>query len=89
MLTGDALVQTTSIGAVDSTALRLNPSLVYPTTFCETVGHSLSKLLTLHVYRKLSQSGSGLASYPGLLAPVFVACSTNTGEGLVKLSHVV
>ena len=26
---------------------------------------------------------------PGLLAPVFVACSTNAGEGLVKLSHVV
>ena len=30
-----------------------------------------------------------LASYPGLLAPVFVACSTNAGEGLVKLSHAV
>jgi len=30
-----------------------------------------------------------LASYPGLLAPVFVACSTNAGEGLVKLSHMV
>ena len=30
-----------------------------------------------------------IASYPGLLAPVFVACSTNAGEGLVKLSHVV
>ena len=30
-----------------------------------------------------------LASYPGLLAPVFIACSTNAGEGLVKLSHVV
>jgi len=29
------------------------------------------------------------ASYPGLLAPAFVACSTNMGEGLVKLSHVV
>ena len=29
-----------------------------------------------------------VASYPGLLTPVFVACSTNTGEGLVKLSHV-
>ena len=26
-----------------------------------------------------------LASYPGLLTPVFVACSTNVGEGLVKL----
>jgi len=30
-----------------------------------------------------------VASYPGLLAPEFVACSTNVGEGLVKLSHVV
>ena len=30
-----------------------------------------------------------LASYPGLLTPAFVACSTNAGEGLVKLSHVV
>ena len=30
-----------------------------------------------------------LASYPGLLALAFVACSTNAGEGLVKLSHVV
>ena len=29
-----------------------------------------------------------LASYPGLLAPAFVACSTNAGEGLVKLSHM-
>jgi len=26
-----------------------------------------------------------LASYPGLLTPVFVACSTNTGEGLVEV----
>jgi len=26
-----------------------------------------------------------LASYPGLLTPAFVTCSTNTGEGLVKL----
>ena len=31
----------------------------------------------------------GVALYPGrLLTPVFVACSTNAGEGLVKLSHV-
>ena len=30
-----------------------------------------------------------LASYPGLLTPAFVACNTNAGEGLVKLSHVV
>ena len=29
-----------------------------------------------------------IASYPGLLTPAFVACSTNAGEGLVKLSHV-
>ena len=26
-----------------------------------------------------------LASLPGLLTPVFVACCTNTGEGLVNL----
>jgi len=29
-----------------------------------------------------------LASYPGLLTPAFVACSTNVVEGVVKLSHV-
>jgi len=27
--------------------------------------------------------------YPGLLAPAYVACSTNAREGLVKPSHVV
>jgi len=32
---------------------------------------------------------ANLASYPGLLTPAFVACRTNAGEGLVKLSHVV
>ena len=30
-----------------------------------------------------------LASYPGLLTPVFVACDTNAEEGLVKLSCAV
>ena len=30
-----------------------------------------------------------LASYPGLLTPVFVACDTNAEEGLVKLSRAV
>jgi len=30
-----------------------------------------------------------IALYPGLLTPAFVTCSTNMGEGLVKLSHVV
>ena len=29
-----------------------------------------------------------LASYPGLLTPSFVTCSTDVGKGLVKLSHV-
>jgi len=29
-----------------------------------------------------------LASYPGLLTPAFVTCSTDAGEGLVKLSHM-
>jgi len=33
--------------------------------------------------------GKILASYPGLFSAAFVACSTNVGEGLVKLSHVV
>jgi len=35
-----------------------------------------------------TKCGLGVASYPGLLTPVFVACSTNAGEGLIKLSHV-
>jgi len=26
-----------------------------------------------------------VATYPGLLTPLFVACSTNAGEGLVRL----
>ena len=30
-----------------------------------------------------------LALYPGLLTLAFVASSTNVGEGLVKLNHVV
>jgi len=34
-------------------------------------------------------SATMLASYPGLLNQAFVACSTNVGEGLVKLSHMV
>jgi len=37
----------------------------------------------------LLQRCSRLASYPGLHTPVFVACSTNAGEGLVHLSHMV
>jgi len=31
---------------------------------------------------------SDLASYPGLLTPVFFACRTNAEEGLVKPSHM-
>ena len=38
---------------------------------------------------KTKKWGVCLASYPGLLAPAFVACNTNAGEGLVKLSHVL
>jgi len=34
-------------------------------------------------------SSALLASYPGLLTPAFVTCSTNAGKGLVNLSHVV
>jgi len=29
-----------------------------------------------------------VASYPGRLIPAFFTCSTNVGEGLVKLSHM-
>ena len=47
--------------------------------------HRAKEVLTLTSERPCQQ----LASYPGLLTPVFVACSTNVGEGLVKLSHVV
>jgi len=36
-----------------------------------------------------SPPNTNLASYPGFLAPAFVACTTNAGEGLVKLGHVV
>jgi len=32
--------------------------------------------------------GFYVASYPGLLTLEFVAYSTNTGEGLVKLNHM-
>ena len=38
--------------------------------------------------KKNVTSGWEVASYPGLLTPAFVACSTNLGEGAVKLSHV-
>jgi len=32
--------------------------------------------------------GVYLASYPGLLTPAFVTCSTIVGKSLVKLSHM-
>ena len=38
--------------------------------------------------QEYSQMCLRVASYPGLLTPAFVACSTNAGEGLVKLSHL-
>jgi len=40
------------------------------------------------VFVHILNCGRILALYPGLLTPAFVACSTNVGEGLVKLSHV-
>ena len=43
--------------------------------------HRAKEVLTLTSERPCQQ----LASYPGLLTPVFVACSTNVGTGLVKL----
>jgi len=33
----------------------------------------------------IERSTSVIASYPGLLTPAFVACSTNVGGGMVKL----
>jgi len=44
-------------------------------------------LSVLHVFQ--CERSLHIASYPGLLTPAFVAASTNAGEGLVKLSHVV
>jgi len=46
----------------------------------------------LHIYVGLAQACPeytvcSLVSWPS--HPAFVACSTNTGEGLVKLSHMV
>ena len=45
----------------------------------------LHSLMAWSIAELVSRCGSKLASDPGLLTPVFVACSTNTGEGLVKL----
>ena len=36
-------------------------------------------------YNGRSQRVHLLTLYPGIFTPVFVACSTNVGEGLVKL----
>ena len=38
--------------------------------------------------RQAGETCNVLASYPDLPTPAFVACSTNTAEGLVKLSHM-
>jgi len=46
----------------------------------------LAKTVCAHNMSAMTICTHDLASYPGLLA--FVACSTNVGEGLVKLSHV-
>jgi len=42
-----------------------------------------------HHHHKCSAWRWQLALYPGLLTPAFVACSTNTGEGLVNWSCAV
>ena len=43
----------------------------------------------LEVVKVYTQRAPMVASYPGLLVPALVACSTNAKEGLVKRSHVV
>ena len=51
---------------------------------------TLNGRISEYIYTLCASSWAlALASFPGLLAPAFVACSTNAGEGLVKLSHVV
>ena len=50
--------------------------------------HPLSCLSLWQCNLQCTKSTPCLALYPGLLTPVFVACSTNVWEGLVKLSHV-
>ena len=51
-----------------------------------TFGHYHWKAIVLEA----SNTGTPkLASYLGLLAPAFVACSTYAVEGLIKLSNVV
>ena len=57
-----------------------------------TLSISLASHEPFHNHRSWHQNEGPcgyLASYPGLLPPAFVTCSTNAGEGLVKLSHVV
>ena len=72
---------------------RLNDPLVeVPTVKSPGVsGSTISSSNSCWFLASLLQGffGNPLASYPGLLTPAFVACSTNAGEGLVKLSHVV
>jgi len=56
-----------------------------------SVGHCKSMmLLRRNPIKLLCLPCVYLASYPGLLTPVFVTCSTNVGEDLVKLhDHVL
>ena len=39
----------------------------------------------LRYFQTTDRLPNTIASFPGLLTPAFVACSTNAGEGLVKL----
>jgi len=59
-----------------------SPSCLHTTRYTCWKGPTVrGKLSMLHT--------ATLASYPGLLAPAFITCSTNAGEGLVKQSHVI
>jgi len=64
-----------------------------PLATCGSPGNALGGTLclcTMDTERRtiIRSEGETVALYPGLLTPAFVACSTNAGEGLVKLSHV-
>jgi len=73
-----------------STCQSITPS-PYQATICRRQGLMLCWSLPSHLLMAwstaelVSRYGSKLVSYPGLLTPVFVACSTNVGEGLIKL----
>ena len=49
------------------------------------MGEVCTSVLSLNLWLNVASTSNYLASYPGLLTPVFVTHSTNAGEGSVKL----